>query len=884
MSKLTLASGSTLQAKAGTTSVINFAIHGLTRSGGVTTAFPGPIKGQLTGSIATIYTSTSVETIVSNILFANTSGSNVTMNFYEVASGTTATSADQTYQATIPANGGVSYDDDGWNVYDANGFRQYVGSTGPSGTIAVGTVTNIGTSGPPTVTNVGTSTAATFNFGLQQGATGSTGAPGAVNTIASANSTIAVTGTTNTNLERAALTGDVTASSGSNVTTLATGNASNLNSGTLLAARMPALTGDTTSSAGSVATTNVKIQGQAVSSATPAVGQVLEYGPSTTWTPSTLYFNVISFGADPTGTNNSSPAIQNAINAAQTAGYTGNSGGVVWFPPGRYLIGTTLSVTGGNITLMGAGGGASADFGNYAANMASHIVPQSAIKAVVVSPVLTNGLNGVPNYGFKWKGLAVDNYANAGTMGLQLISCQNFDIDDFYAINSTSVGLDFNTLPVSFLNGAVTLPLSGATVTVNSTAGNGTGPAFNANTNTAGSFCLIAGAGSTTPGQVVNVTYTGGSGTTFTGCTAVGTGTFATATSYARILPGAQDCTRGRIGQVNLRQVDGGGASGHAIQLNGDGAGIGNTCLNNFLGPIKIFHVNGNGINDINSDTNWFDVGTIARPSGSGIGAMIGAGTTNAFASRNNIFNSFSFGAGGLTARGTPTATFPSGPTRVMNYQVANGEVLPTVEAGALLDVNFNGAFKVGNLTAPSVTTQALTAATVNQINNTKFVVPPQGFQVGTHLVWYIPMIKTAAAGISWLFNVRYGTGAVSTGAILQTITYTATAAADGGILEIHCIITALGTGTSATNTGYAILRHDVTATGLSTGVTAPVSDATAISGHVYTRPTFAGFDSTLPQTGVPQFLSIEINPVTAATVQTIQPGAQAFCLAQSNF
>ena len=49
------------------------------------------------------------------------------------------------------------------------------------------------------------------------------------------------------------LTGDVT--SVGNATTLAAGSASNLNSGTLLAARMPALTGDVTTSAGAVATT-----------------------------------------------------------------------------------------------------------------------------------------------------------------------------------------------------------------------------------------------------------------------------------------------------------------------------------------------------------------------------------------------------------------------------------------------------------------------------------------------------------------------------------------------------------------------------------------------------------------------------------------------------
>lgn len=52
-----------------------------------------------------------------------------------------------------------------------------------------------------------------------------------------------------------AMTGDVTASAGSLATTLAAGSASNLNSGTLPAGRMPALTGDCTTAAGAVATT-----------------------------------------------------------------------------------------------------------------------------------------------------------------------------------------------------------------------------------------------------------------------------------------------------------------------------------------------------------------------------------------------------------------------------------------------------------------------------------------------------------------------------------------------------------------------------------------------------------------------------------------------------
>lgn len=70
----------------------------------------------------------------------------------------------------------------------------------------------------------------------------------ATNLTGTASGLTAGTVTTNANM-----TGDVT--SVGNATTLATGNAGNLNSGTLLAARMPAYTGDVTTTVGTVATT-----------------------------------------------------------------------------------------------------------------------------------------------------------------------------------------------------------------------------------------------------------------------------------------------------------------------------------------------------------------------------------------------------------------------------------------------------------------------------------------------------------------------------------------------------------------------------------------------------------------------------------------------------
>lgn len=60
-------------------------------------------------------------------------------------------------------------------------------------------------------------------------------------------------------------------------------------------------------------------------------------------------FNVCAYGADPTGTNDSYPAIQAALTTARLAG-----GGIVYAPPGVYTVSNTLQIA-SNTWLQGAG-------------------------------------------------------------------------------------------------------------------------------------------------------------------------------------------------------------------------------------------------------------------------------------------------------------------------------------------------------------------------------------------------------------------------------------------------------------------------------------------------------------------------------------------------
>jgi len=63
-----------------------------------------------------------------------------------------------------------------------------------------------------------------------------------------------------------------------------------------------------------------------------------------------IYYNVKQYGAQGNGTTDDTTAIQTAITTAQTAG-----GGVVYFPPGTYIISNTLTISHDNMELIGAG-------------------------------------------------------------------------------------------------------------------------------------------------------------------------------------------------------------------------------------------------------------------------------------------------------------------------------------------------------------------------------------------------------------------------------------------------------------------------------------------------------------------------------------------------
>lgn len=255
-----------------------------------------------------------------------------------------------------------------------------------------------------------------------------------------------------------------------------------------------------------------------------------------------------AYGATGNGTTNDSAAIQAAINAANTAG-----GGVVYFPPGTYRIGTRLELKSG-VSLVGAG----REYTTLRAmsglttavivGLSGAAVSNLAIRGLTINADYTttainlNGIQVTNGSNVVIDECAVTNVANTGIVFTACTSCEvtgsrvsytggaqagvgfgvllsggtNSKVHDchFAACNGMNIGGNTNALNASIVGN-----ICDHTGTPRTTvSGAGQNPAVS------GTLTVVSTAGFppegtlTVAGVVGVVSYTGLTATTFTGC------------------------------------------------------------------------------------------------------------------------------------------------------------------------------------------------------------------------------------------------------------------------------------------------------------------------------------------------------------------------------
>lgn len=158
-----------------------------------------------------------------------------------------------------------------------------------------------------------------------------------------------------------------------------------------------------------------------------------------------IYDVVADYGADPTGAVDATTPIQNAINAAQTAG-----GGIVYIPRGFFKITSTLNITNNGVWIQGAGGAQNADTGTYTAVGATWLQWKAGSSGILMK-AQPSGSAGVGQalHGFKVMDLSYDcrnGDANQATIGLQMISCNGWRLDNVFWIDPITAALDLNVV------------------------------------------------------------------------------------------------------------------------------------------------------------------------------------------------------------------------------------------------------------------------------------------------------------------------------------------------------------------------------------------------------------------------------------------------------
>jgi hypothetical protein len=850
---ISLAAGETIRGVASAAASVTYTITGMELSTLAVETYHVLAQGTLPNAAGIIYTApASNSAFVKTVLLANTTAGPITVTLY--INGTAA--ANQIGACVIPLNGHAIINQYGWEVYDANGFQQFVGNTGPTG--------STGSTGPTGATGPTGSTGPTGVTGLT-GPTGVTGATGPTG----------VTGVTGPGVPTARLInttyplqggGDLSADR-----TLILAPSSATGPGSLSANDFKHLASEYNAEAdfGFVGDHRVLFDGASnsgsptkITSATIAfvagdlgkritlaeagtsgamyAGTITNIDSGTQVTVSPNIVSTVSGKGIQVGTDNTT-AINNFVTFVNTTSAAfpgvklmfGQSPTNSWGWPVRAVfnkpvyfegVGGNYNVDAGDYTRTGgtnlAWWGTSEDGGTDFGAWITFDVAGGATQPIVAPSLRRLWLD------------ARNGDQNQALCCVKFAGCVNPILEDVFVIDCKIGVLCESTATVlnptsaqgvlrpkfvnvhgrmleTFTNAILTPITTSSVITLSNTGQNITVSAATMPASQYGQYAWIA----TNIGNPCLVKYTGGGTTTLNVKCSVPDAGY----SYATVSGGNVVSAAPNNGPMYSLSGDANSNTNCGLIL------LGQLSYGSNWGPALMDFRNSDSMNiqDLymngGSNTNDGAINRIRRPGMRFAGHNVSAG----FACRNITVQGGdpgSLNGGGISNMALLNTgaklLAPAGPNYAYQIQLGNGAPAPTIELGGSLDWTANGGAPEPGLRNINNAAQTFTASTLTQITGSVMLLPQQAFQIGTVFRWKVPIAKTAVGTAGRLLQIRIGTAGTIADPVVQSwAAGTATTAVDQGWMDVTYVITALGA--TATGAGMMQLHHGGGLTGL---------------------------------------------------------------------
>lgn len=171
-------------------------------------------------------------------------------------------------------------------------------------------------------------------------------------------------------------------------------------------------------------------------------GRLYGYFSSSWKNLSSDWYNVVQYGADPTGTNDSLSAFQAARDAAKNSA---KGTGIVYIPAGNYKLSNTFQIGDGtsttvstyqSIKVIGAGGPRLASTAN---NAGVKIIWSGSAGGTVIKFAGPQGGCGIENVTIDCDG------TNDAAVGLHVMHCEAFVMKNVHILNNTGIAVDIDS-------------------------------------------------------------------------------------------------------------------------------------------------------------------------------------------------------------------------------------------------------------------------------------------------------------------------------------------------------------------------------------------------------------------------------------------------------